>query len=593
MLDQVTIMSMAMGDGSMTAIAFRAITLIFWVVFAIAVAAGSSAGNLSKEFPWQFRMAARMRTPILMFIVVPLSFLRWVDLTIRLKLRSVFKRAEDAEATHMERVNPIIAQVRLWNEQGRPRPLRTKRANWKAMSTKLSSNKDDCNLIATSHLNFIIGSDLTSEVKTITVEPAATMGEITEYLYPLGYALEINVEMESITIGGVALGFGMEVNSHKSGFFQETVEEYELVNASGELMTVTADSDRELFYALPWSCGALGFLTKLKVRVAPIKKYVHMTYEITNSPAELCNRMTELSESAACHFLEATIFTKDKAVLQMGNFVDKPTGSEASKINGINYWFKPFYYKWLETFLTKDGGEEYIPYKHYCHRFTRSIFWEIEDMIPFANHPIYRTLWGWMGAPEVSLLKLFQGPVIRKASVYAHVVQESIMPVRDLGECIENFDEWYGVYPLLVFPLRVYDRGEHSGFLTPHSRNCHGDPAKGKDGLPWGIWCDLGAYGAPRDVKEGKVWDAKGSVRAMEHWTRDKGGWQACYTDMFCTHREFRQMFNHELMDKVRTRLGATDAFPVPFTKMKPEKGIVDLEDEHAAEKKAGTFIVS
>ena len=102
-----------------------------------------------------------------------------------------------------------------------------------------------------------------------------------------------------------------------------------------------------------------------------------------------------------------------------------------------------------------------------------------------------------------------------------------------------------------MFPLRVYDRGEHSGFLTPHSRNCHGDPAKGKDGLPWGIGCDLGAYGAPRDVKEGKVWDAKGSVRAMEHWTRDKGGWQACYTDMFCTHREFRQMFNHELMDKV------------------------------------------
>ena len=58
------------------------------------------------------------------------------------------------------------------------------------------------------------------------------------------------------------------------------------------------------------SCGSLGFLTKLKVRVAPIKKYVHMTYEITNSPAELCQRMTELSESAACHFLEATLFTK-------------------------------------------------------------------------------------------------------------------------------------------------------------------------------------------------------------------------------------------------------------------------------------------
>ena len=44
-------------------------------------------------------------------------------------------------------------------------------------------------------------------------------------------------------------------------------------------------------------------------------------------------------------------------------------------------------------------------------------------MIPFSNHPLYRLLWGWLGAPEVSLLKLFQGPVIRKASLYAHVVQ--------------------------------------------------------------------------------------------------------------------------------------------------------------------------
>ena len=51
------------------------------------------------------------------------------------------------------------------------------------------------------------------------------MGDITSYLLPLGYALEVNIEMESITVGGGAMGFGLEVNSHKSGFFQETVEE--------------------------------------------------------------------------------------------------------------------------------------------------------------------------------------------------------------------------------------------------------------------------------------------------------------------------------------------------------------------------------
>ena len=423
------------------------------------------------------------------------------------------------------------------------------------------------------------------------------MGDISDFLTPLGFALEVNVEMESITVGGVALGFGMEVNSHLKGFFQETVLEYEMVSSTGDILTVDAESDPDLFYAIPWSCGALGFLTALKVKIHPIKKFVRLRYEITRSPQELCDKMTRLSESSdAPTFLEATIFDKNTAVLQMGDFADAvPNESQADRrfidspikpsVNGINWWWKPFYYKWLETFIAKGGGEEYIPYSHYCHRFTRSIFWEIEDMIPFSNHPLYRFFWGWMGAPEVSLLKLFQGPVIRQASVSAHVVQESICPVRSLSNCIENFDGWFGVYPLLVFPLRVYDRGTRSGFLTPHKRNLHGP------GKKWGIWVDVGAYGAPREVKEGRNWDPKVNVRGMEHWTRDEGGWQACYTDMFCTHREFREMFNHELLDKMRARLRCEDAFPLPYTKMKPEKGIVDLAAEEAAEKAKGTFV--
>lgn len=65
-----------------------------------------------------------------------------------------------------------------------------------------------------------------------------------------------------------------------------------------------------------------------------------------------------------------------------------------------------------------------------------------QDMIPFSNHPLYRFFWGWLGAPEVSLLKLFQGPVIRQASVNAHVVQESCMPVRRLEEGLNKFEQW-------------------------------------------------------------------------------------------------------------------------------------------------------
>jgi Delta24-sterol reductase len=88
----------------------------------------------------------------------------------------------------------------------------------------------------------------------------------------------------------------------------------------------------------------------------------------------------------------------------------------------------------------------------------------------------------------------------------------------------------------------------------------------------------------PNKVKQGKPWDPKVNVRAMEHWTRDVGGWQAPYTDLFCTHKEFRQMFNHTLWDKQRIALKCEDAFPTVYDKVRPERGIVDLSDVVQAE---------
>ena len=39
-------------------------------------------------------------------------------------------------------------------------------------------------------------------------------------------------------------------------------------------------------------------------------------------------------------------------------------------------------------------------------------------------------------------------------------------------------------------------------------------------------------------------------------------------------------MFDHSLLDKCRTKYKALDAFPEVYDKVKPEAGIVDLEEE-------------
>ena len=67
---------------------------------------------------------------------------------------------------HKERIQIVVDQIKEWNRRGRPKKLRTARPNWSAMSTKLSSNKESCELISTAHLNHILNID--QENMTIT-----------------------------------------------------------------------------------------------------------------------------------------------------------------------------------------------------------------------------------------------------------------------------------------------------------------------------------------------------------------------------------------------------------------------------------------
>ena len=531
-------------------------------LFVASLLAGSDAGNMSKGFAWQFRLAAALRTPVLVFVVVPMSFSLWVYRTARLWYYGA--PVDESVTGHDERVQEVVDQIVAWDAAGRKQRMRTARPNWAAMSLKLGSNKASSHQVRTHHLNRILKVD--EEAMTLRAEPGVTMGDITSLLMPKGMALLLQIEMEAITIGGLSMGLGMEANSHNVGWFQETVVEFEIVTAESppRVRRITKENDPDLFYALPHSVGTLGFLVSVTVKLTRIKPYVHVHYIMTKSAKQLQDTMTRLSEAdgdaaaagmpgVPTGFLEATVYSKHTAVVQCGEMVEEPTKpEERAKINGINWWWKPFYFRWLETLLHQghETYDEYIPLKHYYHRFTRSIFWEIEDMIPFANHPLYRFFWGWMGAPEVSLLKLFQGPVIRKNSVNAHVVQESCMPVRMLEEGLDKFEEWWDIYPLLLFPLRTYDRGIHSGFLNPHGRNLA--PKKGAN---WGIWVDLAAYGTPKVVREGGDFDPKKFVRKFEHWTRDAGGWAPYYTDIFCTRKEYRQMFDHVPAAPLESRL--------------------------------------
>lgn len=211
----------------------------------------------------------------------------------------------------------------------------------------------------------------------------------------------------------------MTTHSHKVGLYQETIVSYDIITSEGELIHVRADNEHsDLFYCLPWSHGTLGFLAALELRLIKIKPYVHMKYIPVHSQQEYSDKMMELSgandkDFKVPDYLEATIYTRDDAVIMVGNFDDVDSPEKRAKINKVTAWYKPWFYKHVEEFL-KAPGEEYIPIQDYLLRHNRAIFWVLEAMIPFGNHPVFRFFLGWLCPPKPAFLKFTTTRAIRE-----------------------------------------------------------------------------------------------------------------------------------------------------------------------------------
>ena len=107
--------------------------------------------------------------------------------------------------------------------------------------------------------------------------------------------------------------------------------------------------------------------------------------------------------------------------------------AQKSKINNVTRWYKPWFYKHAESFLERGEGEEYIPLREYLLRHDKAIFWVLESMIPFGNHPLFLFFLGWMLPPKPAFMKLTTTPAVRAMTFTKQVFQVGIiLPLEDM-----------------------------------------------------------------------------------------------------------------------------------------------------------------
>ncbi|XP_061594078.1 delta(24)-sterol reductase [Cololabis saira] len=472
--------------------------------------------------------------------LLPLSVIFDVYYYVRAWL--IFKMCS-APKLHEQRVRDIQRQVREWRKEGAKTHMCTGRPGWLTVSLRVGKYKK-------THKNIMINMMDILEVDTkkqvVRVEPLANMGQVTALLNSIGWTLPVLPELDDLTVGGLVMGTGIESSSHIYGLFQHICVAYELVLADGSLVRCTEEENSDLFHAVPWSCGTLGFLVAAEIKIVPAKPWVRLRYEPVRGLDDICRRFAEASQNKQNTFVEGIQYGLDSAVIMTGTMTDH---AEPDKINRIGLHFKPWFFKHVEGHLKRDqGGVEYIPLRQYYHRHTRSIFWELQDIIPFGNNLLFRWLFGWMVPPKISLLKLTQGETIRRLYEQNHVVQDMLIPMKHLKPAITHFHQDINVYPLWLCP-----------FLLPPGRGMVHPKGQQEE-----LYVDIGAYGEPKV----KHFEAKASTRQLEKFVRDVHGFQMLYADVYMDREEFWEMFDGQLYHRLRDELGCNDAFPEVYNKI-------------------------
>ncbi|KAG6450980.1 hypothetical protein O3G_MSEX006859 [Manduca sexta] len=514
------------------------------------------------------------RELVVVLFCLPASFI----FSVMLRVRGYLRRLGSDPQRHDSAVREIQARVQQWNKlpsQNR-KLLCTSRPNWLSLSTKFFEK----------HLNHQVPIplydilELDEQNMTVRVEPMVTIGDITEYLIPKGYSLAVTIELVDATLGGLALGTGMSTHSHKAGLYHETITSYEVVIADGSLVTATADNEHsDLFKTLPWSHGSLGFLVALTLKIVKIKPYIKIKYIPVKGQKAYCDMIRQLSGTNEARpkefpdYIEGTIFSKDEAVVMIGEYSDYDA---KVPVNHCSRWYKPWFYKHVESLFRKGEKEELIPLRDYLLRHNRAIFWVVEDMLSFGNDTLFRYFFGWLLPPKPAFLKFTTTPGIRAYTFTKQVFQDIVLPIKELEKQIEIASQLFEKFPLLVYPCKIIDHGPSSGQLK------RPDAKYLVPGTNYAMYNDLGVYGVPGRVKEKKSYNPVSAMRKMEEFTRDVGGYSFLYADIFMTREEFEVMFDLSLYEVVRKKYGAEGAFPHLYDKVKPEINVFEIGEEYA-----------
>ncbi|RDW84123.1 FAD-binding oxidoreductase [Aspergillus mulundensis] len=161
---------------------------------------------------------------------------------------------------------------------------------------------------------------------TISVSPGMTWYDVYSALDPYG-RIAIGGRLKTIGVPGLALIGGIHYFVNKYGFAMDNVVEYEVVLGNGTIVTASATSHPDLFWALKGGANNFGIVTKFKLR----------TYEVPH----ISTTIQEFGEGDVYDFIKAAcdLLVNNDASTAAGNVLtityNATTGTVSPMLLGV------------------------------------------------------------------------------------------------------------------------------------------------------------------------------------------------------------------------------------------------------------------
>ncbi|MEH0844448.1 FAD-binding oxidoreductase [Micromonospora sp. CPCC 205711] len=379
--------------------------------------------------------------------------------------------------------------------------------------------------------------------RTADVQGMCTYEDLVDATLPHGLMPLVVPQLRTITLGGAVTGLGIESTSFHNGLPHESVIELDVLTGAGEIVTARPDGEHaDLFAAFPNSLGSLGYATRLRIELQPVRHAVALRNVRFSRLEELTQAIGDVIakgewDGQPVDAMDGVMFSPGEAYLTLGTFTD-----DAPRLS--DYTGQEIYYRSLRR-RTRDALGTY----DYLWRWDTDWFWCSSAF--GVQHPVVRRLWpARLRRSDVyhRLVRLEHRHQVaarvdrwRGRPARERVVQDVEIPLDGTADFLRWFAREVGMTPVWLCPLRLREpSGPGSARVWPLY------PLR-----PGESYVNIGFWGSV-PIAEGA---ADGDVnRSIERAVSEAGGHKSLYSDAYYDRAAFDRLYGGETWRAVKDR---------------------------------------